>query len=166
MYSDISVIELKIYWAGSSFQVLFSLYLELGCRLSSYIAISSGNTIIRRIHPSMDPNSQTEASTSSMMGPTTQRPLPRLPIEVWERAIGWLVAYAVAAGSTGLSEMSIRHDLSACALVCRAWRPRAQFHLFKYPRITGDGLSVYEKLISKSPRALFLQSIRRRRGDG
>ena len=114
-------------------------------------ATSSGSTTIRRLHSPMDPNSQTEVSTPSIMNPATQRPLPRLPIEVWERAIGWLVANAVGAEGTGLSEMSIRRDLSACALVCRAWRPRAQFHLFMYPRITGDGLSVYEKLISRSP---------------
>ena len=101
---------------------------------------------------SMESNSPTNPSASPIVVATTpQRPLPRLPIEVWERAINWLTAYYVRFGNTTNDEFDLRRDLSMCALVCRAWRSRAQFHLFAHLRIEGDGLSQYETLLLKSP---------------
>ena len=78
-------------------------------------------------------------------------PLPALPTEVWERAIDWLVIGYTSAGNTYIIDINLRHDLSSCALVCSAWRIRAQAHLFAFLRISGDGLSQYETMILRSP---------------
>ena len=83
---------------------------------------------------------------------TTRYSLPALPTEVWERVIDWLVVgYTPDSNRVYQNDIDLRRDLSRCALVCRAWRVRAQMHLFAFLRITGNGLSQYETLILKTP---------------
>ena len=94
---------------------------------------------------------QSESPISSLSGSITQRPLPALPVEVWEQAIEWLVAGYTRAESPLSDGLKLRNELSVCALVCRAWRLCAQFHLFAHLRISANGLSQYGKLIIKSP---------------
>ena len=96
--------------------------------------------------------SEVELSITSMLESTTQYSLPALPTEVWEQVIDWLVVgYTHELGQTYQKNIDLRRDLSSCALVCRAWRVRAQMHLFAFLRITGNGLSQYEALILKTP---------------
>ena len=98
----------------------------------------------------LDP--QIKSSIASVFGSTMQPTLPALPIEVWEQVIDWLVVgYTPKLGQTVQDNFNLRRDLSACALVCRAWRIRAQMHLFAFLRISGNGLSQYETLILKTP---------------
>ena len=70
---------------------------------------------------------------------------------MWERAIDWLVVGYTPEDQTYQNNLDLRRDLSSCALVCRAWRVRAQMHLFAFLRISGNGLSQYESLILKTP---------------
>ena len=77
---------------------------------------------------------------------------PSLPTEVCEQTIDWLViGYTPQFGRTYYGNVSLRRDLSNCALVCHAWRPRAQMYLFAFLRISGKGLSHYEAILLKSP---------------
>ena len=74
-----------------------------------------------------------------------------IPIEIWERAIDWLVEDYIRTSSTTIEDLRLRRNLSNCALVCTAWKHRAQFHLFTHLLIKGYGLSRYGKLIIQSP---------------
>ena len=89
--------------------------------------------------------------TSITEGLTPQSQSPILPIEVWERAIDWLVVGHTRITGTPVGDLGLRRDLSNCVLVCHAWRARAQFYLFVHLRIVGNGLSQYGSLISRSP---------------
>ena len=72
--------------------------------------------------------------------------------EIWESIIDCVVVeYTPEDGATYRDHLDLRRDLSSCALVCRAWRVRAQMHLFAFLRIEGDALSRYEALIRKTP---------------
>ena len=78
--------------------------------------------------------------------------LPELPGEVWERVIDLLViGYTPEIGQTYETNLNLRRDLSSCALVCRAWKVRAQMYLLAFLRISGHGLSQYEALLLKCP---------------
>ena len=75
-----------------------------------------------------------------------------LPAEVWEQAIDWLVAgYTEGFYRTYQANLNYRRDLSSCALVCRAWRVRAQMHLFTLLRIPSHRLCRYEAILQESP---------------
>lgn len=90
------------------------------------------------------------------MGPTRlsggrfKKGLPTLPVEVWERILDWLVVIYTPVRRTS-TESTLPEDLLSCALVCRAWRPRAQTHLFAYPRIKACNLPTFETAIRKIP---------------
>ena len=106
----------------------------------------------RRTSSSIYTTSEVQSSITSVPESTTQYSLPALPTEVWEQVIDWLVVgYTPELGLTYQDNINLRRDLSSCALVCRAWRVRAQMHLFAFLRITGNGLSQYEALILKTP---------------
>lgn len=71
---------------------------------------------------------------------------PQVPIEVWERVIEAVYddryTLALAALAT----------LASCALVCRAWRPRAQMVLFEYVILRDkDALYRFAALVDASP---------------
>ncbi|RDX43232.1 hypothetical protein OH76DRAFT_1233763 [Lentinus brumalis] len=71
---------------------------------------------------------------------------PRLPIEVCERIIEAVYDEKYYAVSTSLA------TLSSCALVCRAWRPRAQRVLFEFvPLRDKDALYRFAELLHASP---------------
>lgn len=53
--------------------------------------------------------------------------------------------------STSVEDFHLRRDLASCSLVCRAWKTRAQKHLFAFLTIKGKRLSRYESLVLKSP---------------
>ena len=75
-----------------------------------------------------------------------------LPAELIEQVIDWLViGYTHESGQTYQTNLDLRRDLSHCALVCCAWRVRAQTHLFALLRISGNGLSQYERILLNSP---------------
>ncbi|RDX49083.1 hypothetical protein OH76DRAFT_1403985 [Lentinus brumalis] len=71
---------------------------------------------------------------------------PRLPIEVCERVIEEVYDKDYRFVSTSLA------TLSSCALVCRAWRPRAQRVLFQYVLLRDkDALYRFAELLDASP---------------
>ncbi len=71
---------------------------------------------------------------------------PRLPIEVCERVIEAVYDDFYRFVSTALA------TLSRCALVCRAWRPRAQRVLFEYVLLRDkDTLYDFAELLDASP---------------
>ena len=91
-------------------------------------------------------------SPSSTIVALSTTNLPILPVEVWELILDWLVVgYTPEVGQTLETNLSLRRDLSSCALVCRTWKIRAQMHLFAFLRISGHGLSQYEALLLKLP---------------
>ena len=73
-----------------------------------------------------------------------------LPVEIWERVLDWLVTIYTPVHRNA-TESTLSRDLFNCALVCRAWRARAQTHLFAYPSIRAPDLSVFEATIRKIP---------------
>ena len=88
----------------------------------------------------------------SRRGDPPQRALPPLPTEIWERCMDWLVeGYTSISRNSYGDNINLRRDLRSCALVCSAWRIRAQTHLFVFLRISGNGLSQYEALVLKHP---------------
>ncbi len=71
---------------------------------------------------------------------------PQLPIEVCERVIEAVYNDYYHFVSTSLA------TLSSCALVCRAWRPRAQKVLFEYVLLRDkDALYRFAELLDASP---------------
>ncbi len=71
---------------------------------------------------------------------------PRLPIEVCERIIEAVYDSRYTLVSTSLA------TLSGCALVCRAWRPRAQRVLFEFVLLRDkDALYCFAELLDASP---------------
>ncbi|RDX43215.1 hypothetical protein OH76DRAFT_1488014 [Lentinus brumalis] len=71
---------------------------------------------------------------------------PRLPIEVCERVIEAVYDSRYTLVSTSLA------TLSGCALVCRAWRPRAQRVLFEFVLLRDkDTLYCFAELLDASP---------------
>ncbi len=78
--------------------------------------------------------------------PSPVKAQPRLPIEVCERVIVKVYDGRYAFVLTSLA------TLSNCALVCRAWRPRAQRVLFKYVLLRDkDALYGFADLLDASP---------------
>ncbi|KAI0364805.1 hypothetical protein BV20DRAFT_818576 [Pilatotrama ljubarskyi] len=67
---------------------------------------------------------------------------PRLPIEIWEHimeALQWYHQGIIYAYSDAVAAQA---TVRACALTCRAWRPRAQFYLWRHPSITHEKCAV------------------------
>ncbi len=78
--------------------------------------------------------------------PSPVKAEPRLPIEVCERVIEAVYDDLYLFVSTSLA------TLSRCALVCRAWRPRAQRILFEYVLLRDkDVLYRFAALLDASP---------------
>ncbi len=78
--------------------------------------------------------------------PSPVKAEPRLPIEVCERVIEAVYDDDYRFVSTSLA------TLSRCALVCRAWRPRAQRILFEYVSLRDkDTLYRFAALLDASP---------------
>ncbi len=78
--------------------------------------------------------------------PSPVKAQPRLPIEVCERAIEAVYTDWYYSVSMSLA------TLSSCALVCRAWRPRAQRVLFDYVLFRDkDALYGFAELLDASP---------------
>ncbi|KAI0353268.1 hypothetical protein OH77DRAFT_644849 [Trametes cingulata] len=74
----------------------------------------------------------------------------KLPIELCERIMDVLSPGPPSLGSLSIGQHEIEllqaqhalHALSACALTCRAWRPRAQFVLWTHPQFDDDAVVV------------------------
>ncbi|TFK79049.1 hypothetical protein K466DRAFT_606440, partial [Polyporus arcularius HHB13444] len=78
--------------------------------------------------------------------PSPGKAEPRLPIEVCERVIEAVYDGRYEFVSTSLA------TLSSCALVCRAWRPRAQRVLFEFVLLRDkDTLYRIAQLLDASP---------------
>ncbi|TFK79362.1 hypothetical protein K466DRAFT_505691 [Polyporus arcularius HHB13444] len=78
--------------------------------------------------------------------PSPVKAQPRLPIEVCERVIEAVYTDWYYSVSMSLA------TLSSCALVCRAWRPRAQRVLFDYVLLRDkDALYDFAELLDASP---------------
>ena len=65
-----------------------------------------------------------------MSSSTTTPGIPALPIEVAERIID-LVEGTTASYGYAIWDETVLITLQSCALVCRAWLPRCQYHLFR-----------------------------------
>ena len=81
-------------------------------------------------------------------------PTPRrLPVEVCERVIDWLVVdYAPEFGLTHQGHINLQRDLLSCALVCRGFKARAEKYLFSFLAISPNGVSQYESILRKTPK--------------
>ncbi|KZT04982.1 uncharacterized protein LAESUDRAFT_813848 [Laetiporus sulphureus 93-53] len=71
-------------------------------------------------------------------GMSAMRPLPQLPVEVWENVINHL--------------WDDQYALAQCSLVCRAWYPPCRFHLHRKIMInTVRGVKAYAKELKQTP---------------
>ncbi|RDX49089.1 hypothetical protein OH76DRAFT_554106 [Lentinus brumalis] len=84
--------------------------------------------------------------TDALPSPVNAEPRLRVPIEVCECVIEEVYDDDYRSVSTSLA------TLSSCALVCRAWRPRAQRVLFEYVLLRDkDALYRFAELLDASP---------------
>ena len=73
----------------------------------------------------------------------------RLPIEVWEYILDWIVFQLRGISIAANREMVQR--LSTCSLVCRAWRVRSQAHLFKAVTLNYEELASLDTVLTNNP---------------
>ncbi|KZT04911.1 uncharacterized protein LAESUDRAFT_657015, partial [Laetiporus sulphureus 93-53] len=68
-----------------------------------------------------------------------RRPLPQLPMEVWENVIDHL--------------WDTQDALRQCIFVCRAWHPRSCFHLRMQIKIKSvEDVKAYAKMLKQTPK--------------